>query len=92
MEQEKSAIYQMLMGKRGNFECIKMTEAYRKAQSEFVDKFEEMQKQLQKYPKLLALFNEVMEAHDIENVTYADEVYIEAFSFGLAMGQEVFSK
>ena len=92
MDNKKSAIYQMLMGKRGNFECIHTSEEYRKAQSNFVDKFEEMQKLLQNYPKLLSLFNEVMEAHDIENAVYADDVYKEAFSFGLAIGQEVFTK
>lgn len=92
MEQEKSAIMQMLMGKRGNFECMRMSEEYRKAHGTFFDKYKELQKQLEKYPKLLALFNEMMEANDEENSIFADDVYKEAFSFGLAMGQEVFSK
>ena len=92
MEQEKSAIMQMLMGKRGNLEFLKMTEEYREAQDKFVDKIEEMKKELEKHPKLLALFNELLEASNRENAIYADEVYKEAFSFGLAMGQEVFSK
>ena len=40
----KSAIYQMLMGKRGNYECMRTSEEYRKAQSKFIDKYEELQK------------------------------------------------
>ena len=92
MEQEKSAIFQMLMGKRGNFDFLPMSEEYREAQDKYVDKIEEMKKELQKHPKLLALFDELLEASDRENAIFADDVYIEAFSFGLAMGQEVFSK
>ena len=92
MAQEKSAIYQMFMGKRGNYECMHTSEEYRNALSKFVDKYEELEKQLHKYPKLLALFNEMMEASDEENSIFANDVYIEAFSFGLAIGQEVFSK
>ena len=92
MDNEKSAIYQMIMGKRGNFECMLTSEEYRKAQSKFVDKYNEMQKLLQDYPILLALFNEVMEARDIENAAYAEDVYKEAFSFGLTIGHEVFSR
>ena len=92
MEQEKSAIYQMLMGKRGNFECMCTSEQYRKAQHKFVDKYEELKKRLEEYPELLKLFDEMMEADDEEHSIFADDVYKEAFSFGLAMGQEVFSK
>ena len=92
MEQEKSAIYQMLYGKRGNFECMRTSEQYRKAQHKFVDKYEKFKEQLKKDPKLLAMFDEVMDAHDEENAIYSEDVYKEAFSFGLAMGQEVFSK
>ena len=92
MEQEKSAIMQMLLGNRGNFECMQLSEEYRKAQAKFIDKYKELQKQLEKYPELLALFNEMMEANEEEDCIYADDVYKEAFSFGLAIGQEVFSK
>ena len=92
MAQEKSAIMQMILGNRGNFECMRMSEEYRKAQRELYSKVEELEKQLKDSPDLLKLFNELMDASLHESAIYGEDVYIEAFSFGLAIGQEVVSK
>ena len=92
MKQNKSAIMQMLMGARGNLESLRPSEEYLRAQSEFVEKTIEFEKQLKKHPQILALYKEVQQASDAEYAIYSDEVYKEAFAFGLAIGQEVFSK
>ncbi len=92
MEQNKSAILQMLMGERGNFECIRFSEEYRKARKKSLDKLLEFEKQLKKYPQIFELYKEAQTAADLEYVTYAEELYKEAFSFGLAIGQEVFNR
>ena len=52
MEQNKSAILQMLMGERGNFECIRFSEEYRKARKKSLDKLLEFEKQLTSLIKL----------------------------------------
>ena len=90
MEQNKSAIMQMLMGTRGNLECFRPSEEYRKAQQKVLDKIIEFKKKLKEYPQILELYKEVQQASDIEYVMYSEEVYKEAFAFGLAMGQEIF--
>ena len=51
MEQNKSAILQMLMGERGNFECIRFSEEYRKTRKKSLDKLLEFEKQLKEYPQ-----------------------------------------
>lgn len=90
MKQNKSAIIQMLMGARGNLESLRPSEEYRKAQRKVLDKTIEFEKRLKEYPQILELYNEVQQASDIEYAIYSNEVYKEAFSFGLAIGQEVF--
>ncbi len=82
----------MLTSARGNFDCIRPGEECRKAQEKALDKIIEFEKELKKYPQLFELYKEMQEASEIENVIYSEEVYKEAFSFGLAIGQEVFSK
>ena len=49
MEQNKSAILQMLMGERGNFECIRFSEEYRKTRKKSLDKLLEFEKQLKEW-------------------------------------------
>ena len=92
MKQDNSAILQMLNNGRGNCENIPKSDEYHKALSKLVEKIEEFENQLKDYPKLFEAFKEVMDASDNECSIYADDVYIEAFSFGLAIGQEVFGK
>ncbi|MDE5756421.1 MAG: hypothetical protein K2I23_04955 [Clostridia bacterium] len=90
MKKHNSAIMQMMMGQRGNFDELKLSDEYKKATHDLVDKIEEFQKQIADNPKLLEMFNELQNAHVSENTIFANDVYREAFAFGLAMGQEVF--
>ncbi|MDE6757944.1 MAG: hypothetical protein K2J89_01540 [Clostridia bacterium] len=89
---KSSAIMQMLIGARGNLESIRLSEKHQKAQRKSLDKIIELEKQLKKYPQILELYKEVQEASNLEYLLYSEEVYKEAFAFGLAIGQEVFSK
>ena len=90
MKQKDSAILQIL--NYGKFENIPKSDEYHDALCELIDKIEKFENQLKDYPNLLKTFKEVMNASDYENAVYSDDVYIQAFSFGLAIGQEVFSK
>lgn len=92
MKQKNSTILEILNGNRGKFENIPKSEEYHDALSKLVEKIEEFENQLKDYPKLLEAHNEVMEASDLECAIFADDVYLEAFSIGLAIGQEVFGK
>lgn len=92
MKKNNSAIIQMLMGERGNINRLPFGEEYGKALNALVDKIEELKKQLKDSPKLLKLFEEVLDASGLENTIHVEEVFREAFAFGLAMGQEVFDK
>ena len=89
MEQNKSAIVQMIMGERGNFNYLKTSDEYRKALDILIEKMQKLTTQLEKYPNLLALYKEVEEAFENENAIYVVDVYREAFAFGLAMGMEI---
>ena len=89
MEQNKSAITQMMMGERGNLNNIKMSEEYCQALDLLVQKLQDFLSKLEKYPKLLALYKEVEKAFENENAIGTVDVYREAFAFGLAMGLEI---
>ena len=80
------------MSERGNLETIPMSEEYRKALSVTCDKIKEFKKQLGDSPQLVKLFNEVLDADDLEDTIHVYDVYKEAFAFGFALGQEVFDK
>ena len=90
MKTKKSPILQMLMGEKGNFDTISVSDDYKDAQTIAVKKIEDFKKQLEDFPKLLKQFDDLLDAYDNENAIYASDVYKEAFAFGLAMGQEIF--
>ncbi len=90
MKKHNSAIMQMMMGHRGNYDELKLSDEYKKATRDLVNKIEEFQKQIADKPKLLEMFNELQDAHVNENTIFANDVYREGFAFGLAMGQEIF--
>ena len=88
MNPTNSAILQMARGERGNIDNIEFSDEYKEAkkvsmhaQSEFIQK-------LDKYPQLKTLYFEMEKAMGIEYALHIEEVYKEAFSFGLSLGQE----
>ena len=90
MKKHNSAIMQMMMRCRGNYDELKLSDEYNKVSRDLTNRIEEFQKLIADNPKLLKMFNELQDAHINECAIYANEVYREAFAFGLAMGQEVF--
>ena len=92
MKQNNSAIMQMLMGNKGNIDSLSFSEEYRDSLSIAVKKLEVFQEKIKDAPELLKAFGEYVEAIENENAQYAHETYREGFAFGLAIGQEVFSK
>ena len=90
MKQKYSPIMQMLLGNRGSHETMTFSDEYRKVLSILVDKQNEFKDKIKDNPQLLKAFDEFMEAAWDENALHADESYREGFSFGLAIGQEVF--
>ncbi len=92
MQLKDSVIWQMFNGLRGHFEDIPLSEDYQKAKKETIEKMEALTEKLKKYPELYTLYSEVINASDKECLIYADDVYREAFAFGLAIGREVFER
>lgn len=90
MKQKYSPIMQMLLGNRGNLEAITYSDEYRKQLSILVDKLKEFQEKIKDNAELLKAFDEFIDAAFDESALHADECYREGFSFGLAIGQEVF--
>ena len=90
MKQKNSAIEQMMLGNRGSLECIPRSKEWKDALKVSVEKYNALESQLKDYPQLLTLFNELQEAEMAENAIHIEDVYKEAFAFGLAIGQEVF--
>ncbi|MDE6605088.1 MAG: hypothetical protein K2K85_03585 [Clostridia bacterium] len=92
MKQKNSAILKMLNGELSEMERFCLSEEYHDATDAYIKKSKELETQLKKYPQLLSLYREVEETFSNHCAIYADDVYIQAFSYGLAIGQEVFGK
>ena len=92
MKEKNSAITQMLTGERGTFERIPRSDDYNKASNDLIKKIEDFKIQIANNTQLLKKFDELQEASEKANAVSANEIYKEDFSFGLAMGQEVFDK
>ena len=90
MKQKNSAIEQMMLGNRGSLERIRRSKEWKEALKVSAEKYNAFESQLKDYPQLLTLFNELQEAEMAENAIHIEDVYKEAFAFGLAIGQEVF--
>ena len=92
MKQKNSAILKMLNGELSEMERFCLSEEYYNATDAYIEKSKELETQLKKHPQLLALFKEVENNFLEQSSIYADDIYIQAFSYGLAIGQEVFGK
>ena len=92
MKQKNSAILKMLTGELHRCKQISTSDEYCEALDLHIKKSKELKAQLKKYPQILSLYKEVEETFLNHSAIYADDVYIEAFSYGLAIGQEVFGK
>ena len=90
MKKDNSVITQMILGNRGSIENMRRSNEWREALKVSAKKLDEFEKQLKLYPELLALYNEFQDAEGIAEAILIEDVYKEAFTFGLAMGQEVF--
>ena len=85
---KKSAIMQMYFEHRGSVESIKPSKEYSAALTKIVVADEEMREELKEYPKLLKLYEKVIELQMEMEAESSDMHYYEGFSFGLAMGVE----
>ena len=93
MKQNNSAIMQMMLGNRGNLESVRRSNEWKEACKLSLKKLEEFEKQLKDCaPHLYALYEELHEAEADLNAIFIEDVYKEAFAFGLAIGQEVFDR
>ena len=91
MKQKDSAILKLLNGLEQD-ELEILSDEYYKALKVYKQKNYEFESKIKKYPNLIKLHREVLDAIQHENVIYADDMYKHAFSIGLAVGQEVFGK
>lgn len=89
MRTTNSAIMQMIRGERGTLENIKYSDEYENAKELSIQAQSEFIKKLEDYPKLKPLYFEMEKAIGLEYALHLEEVYKEAFSFGLTIGQEV---
>ena len=91
MKTQNSAISQMILGNRGNLESIGRSNEWNESRKLFLKKLEEFEKQLKDCsPQLYALHEDLQDAEADLNAIFIEDVYKEAFAFGLAIGQEVF--
>ena len=91
MKQKNSAIEQMILGNRGNMESLRRSEEWKESLKIFLKKLNEFEKQLKDCaPQICAMYEEMKDAEADLNARFIEDVYKEAFAFGLAIGQEVF--
>jgi len=87
--QNKSAILQMLNGRRGYREFIKPSKEYLKSLNEAAKNETELLAKLSTFPELLELYKKTCDSADASNDELVDTYYIEGFKFGFLMGMEV---
>ena len=87
--EKQSAIKQMYEKQRGHYESVPQSEKYRKCLDEVIKRDDEMREKLEKYPKLLELYQKASDAFWDLDVAYADDHYYEGFCFGVLMGLEI---
>lgn len=91
MKRDNSAIMQMILGNRGNLESICRSDEWKESLKIFLKKLNEFEKQLKDCaPQICAMYDEMKDAEADLNAIFIEDVYKEAFAFGLAIGQEVF--
>ncbi|MDE5910739.1 MAG: hypothetical protein K2O31_03795 [Clostridia bacterium] len=88
MDTKNSAILQMIRGERGNIENIEYSDEYKEAKKLSIEAQERFIHNLDDYPQLQKLYFELDRAIGYEYSLHLEEVYKEAFSFGLSLGKE----
>ena len=84
----KSAIKDMLNGKRGKFGQVELGAEYWECVSLCLEKERGLREKLKEYPELLELYSELDELDAMKNACMIEDYYTEAFSFGLTIGLE----
>lgn len=87
--EKQSAIMQMYKKERGHCDRIPQSERYKKCLDEVIKRDDEMRGALEKYPKLLELYQKATEALWDLDVVYGDDHYYEGFRFGVLMGLDI---
>lgn len=87
--EEYSAIQDMYCGRRGTNEYIKNSQRYQEILTEYIEAMEELEGELKKFPKLLALYERAEALHGEMHAESLDTHYCEGFRFGVLMGLDI---
>ncbi|MDE6676739.1 MAG: hypothetical protein K2K12_03380 [Clostridia bacterium] len=86
----KSAIEDIINGKRGKIDQYKISEEYKTALRESNEIEKIFVEKLKKYPELLELYRKVSETDEIACAAEMHDVYKEAFRFAFLIAVDVF--
>lgn len=90
--EEYSAIQDMYCGRRGTSEYIKHSQRYQELLTEYIEATEELERELKKFPKLLALYEKAEELNGEMQAESVNMHYCEGFRFGVLMGLDIAKK
>ncbi|MDE7191624.1 MAG: hypothetical protein K2O35_04090 [Clostridia bacterium] len=88
MNTTNSAIMQMIRGERGTLESINYSDEYEKAKELSIQAQAEFIKKIEDNPTLRKQYFEMEKAIGVEYTLHLEEIYKEAFYFGLSIGLE----
>jgi hypothetical protein len=89
---EYSAIQEMYYGRRGTNEYIKNSQRYQEILTEYIEAMEELEAELKKFPKMLALYEKAETLNEEMQAESLDTHYCEGFRFGVLMGLDIAKK